>query len=43
MSLNANSSGNKGSILGDLNFYGKGGLQFYTQLKTVTALWRYAV
>lgn len=33
-------TGNKGSILGDLNFYGKGGVQFYTQLKTVTSLWR---
>jgi malonate-semialdehyde dehydrogenase (acetylating)/methylmalonate-semialdehyde dehydrogenase len=33
-------TGNKGSILGDLNFYGKGGIQFYTQLKTVTSLWR---
>lgn len=27
--------------MGDLNFYGKGGLQFYTQLKTVTALWKH--
>ncbi|GAO49612.1 hypothetical protein G7K_3761-t1 [Saitoella complicata NRRL Y-17804] len=34
-------TGNKGSILGDLNFYGKGGVQFYTQLKTVTALWKH--
>lgn len=33
-------TGNKGSILGDLNFYGKGGIQFYSQLKTVTSLWR---
>jgi len=33
-------TGNKGSILGDLNFYGKAGIQFYTQLKTVTSLWR---
>lgn len=33
-------TGNKGSILGDLNFYGKGGMQFYTQLKTITSLWR---
>ncbi|KAK9379343.1 Aldehyde/histidinol dehydrogenase [Kockiozyma suomiensis] len=33
-------TGNKGSILGDLNFYGKAGLHFYTQLKTVTALWK---
>ncbi|KAK9376374.1 Aldehyde/histidinol dehydrogenase [Lipomyces chichibuensis] len=35
-------TGNKRSILGDLNFYGKSGLQFYTQTKTVTALWRSA-
>jgi len=33
-------TGNKGSILGDLNFYGKAGIQFYTQLKTVTSMWR---
>ncbi|KAK9388376.1 Aldehyde/histidinol dehydrogenase [Lipomyces mesembrius] len=33
-------TGNKKSILGDLNFYGKSGLHFYTQTKTVTALWR---
>ncbi|KAK9325381.1 Aldehyde/histidinol dehydrogenase [Lipomyces orientalis] len=33
-------TGNKSSILGDLNFYGKAGLHFYTQMKTVTALWR---
>jgi malonate-semialdehyde dehydrogenase (acetylating)/methylmalonate-semialdehyde dehydrogenase len=33
-------TGNKASILGDLNFYGKGGVQFYTQLKTITSLWR---
>ncbi|CAG8447685.1 8568_t:CDS:2 [Diversispora eburnea] len=33
-------TGNKGSIQGDLNFYGKSGLQFYTQTKTVTSLWR---
>eukprot|EP00041_Stephanoeca_diplocostata_P020037 m.439677 g.439677 ORF g.439677 m.439677 type:complete len:537 (+) comp21454_c0_seq1:53-1663(+) len=33
-------TGNKGSILGDLNFYGKAGVHFYTQLKTVTSLWR---
>jgi hypothetical protein len=32
--------GSRGSILGDLNFYGKGGVQFYTKLKTVTALWK---
>lgn len=33
-------TGSRGSILGDLNFYGKTGIQFFTQLKTVTALWR---
>lgn len=33
-------TGNKGSILGDLNFYGKAGVNFYTQLKTVTSAWR---
>eukprot|EP01134_Creolimax_fragrantissima_P006871 CFRG6871T1 len=33
-------SGNKGSIRGDLNFYGKAGIDFLTQLKTVTSLWR---
>jgi malonate-semialdehyde dehydrogenase (acetylating)/methylmalonate-semialdehyde dehydrogenase len=27
-------------ISGDANFYGKSGLNFYTQLKTVTQLWR---
>jgi len=33
-------TGNKASILGDLNFYGKAGVSFYTQLKTVTSAWR---
>lgn len=33
-------TGSRGSILGDLNFYGKSGVQFYTQYKTVTTLWR---
>lgn len=33
-------TGSRGSIQGDLNFYGKTGVQFYTQIKTVTALWR---
>lgn len=32
-------SGNKKSFLGDSNFYGKAGLYFLTQYKTVTALW----
>lgn len=33
-------SGNKGSFLGDIAFYGKSGLNFYTQNKTTTSLWR---
>ncbi|KAJ6257812.1 Omega-crystallin [Drechslerella dactyloides] len=34
-------TGNKASIAGNANyFYGRHGLQFYTQLKTVTSLWR---
>jgi len=33
-------TGNKDSIRGDLNFYGKAGVHFYTQLKTITARWR---
>merc|ERR1711982_231412 len=33
-------TGNKRSILGDMNFYGKAGVRFYTQLKTVTSSWR---
>eukprot|EP00440_Ansanella_granifera_P044167 gb/GFBE01047865.1/.p1 GENE.gb/GFBE01047865.1/~~gb/GFBE01047865.1/.p1 ORF type:complete len:522 (+),score=143.09 gb/GFBE01047865.1/:1-1566(+) len=33
-------TGNKKSILGDLNFYGKAGVNFYTQLKTVTSSWK---
>ncbi|KAF9479732.1 methylmalonate-semialdehyde dehydrogenase [Pholiota conissans] len=33
-------SGNKGSVLGDLGFYGKGGINFYTQNKTITSLWK---
>ena len=32
-------TGSRGSIRGDINFYGKSGVQFYTQIKTVTALW----
>lgn len=34
-------TGNKGSFLGDLNFYGKSGVEFITQFKTVTSLWRH--
>ncbi|XP_076318362.1 putative methylmalonate-semialdehyde/malonate-semialdehyde dehydrogenase [acylating], mitochondrial isoform X2 [Tachypleus tridentatus] len=33
-------TGSRGSFLGDSNFYGKSGLNFYTQVKTVTQLWR---
>ncbi|MFH4982488.1 hypothetical protein AB6A40_009197 [Gnathostoma spinigerum] len=33
-------TGNKRSYYGDNNFLGKAGLRFYTQLKTVTQLWR---
>ncbi|CAI2341071.1 unnamed protein product [Caenorhabditis sp. 36 PRJEB53466] len=32
-------TGSRGSFLGDLNFYGKAGVQFYTQWKTVTQYW----
>ncbi|XP_021717239.1 methylmalonate-semialdehyde dehydrogenase [acylating], mitochondrial-like [Chenopodium quinoa] len=33
-------TGSKASFAGDLNFYGKAGVQFYTQLKTVTQQWK---
>ncbi|PCH33746.1 methylmalonate-semialdehyde dehydrogenase [Wolfiporia cocos MD-104 SS10] len=33
-------SGNKASFLGDIPFYGRGGIDFYTQNKTTTALWK---
>ncbi|KAL4069733.1 Aldehyde/histidinol dehydrogenase [Scleroderma yunnanense] len=33
-------SGNKGSVLGDIGFYGRSGINFYTQNKTTTSLWR---
>jgi malonate-semialdehyde dehydrogenase (acetylating)/methylmalonate-semialdehyde dehydrogenase len=33
-------TGSRGSFRGDMNFYGKAGIQFYTQLKTVTQMWR---
>ncbi len=33
-------TGNKKSIQGDLNFYGKAGVQFYTQWKTVSSNWK---
>ena len=33
-------TGNKDSFRGDLNFYGKANIQFYTQMKTITARWK---
>ncbi|KAG0329261.1 hypothetical protein BGZ99_002809 [Dissophora globulifera] len=34
-------TGSRGSIRGDVNFYGKAGINFYTSTKSVTALWRH--
>ncbi|OMJ12945.1 putative methylmalonate-semialdehyde dehydrogenase [acylating], mitochondrial [Smittium culicis] len=34
-------TGNKASFFGDTNFYGRSGINFYTQLKTITSLWRH--
>ncbi|KAG7237131.1 hypothetical protein INR49_032772 [Caranx melampygus] len=33
-------TGSRGSFRGDTNFYGKQGIQFYTQVKTVTSQWK---
>lgn len=33
-------TGNKASMWGNLNFYGKAGVQFFTQWKTITARWK---
>jgi len=33
-------TGNKDSFLGQNNFYGKAGVHFFTQLKTITSRWR---
>jgi malonate-semialdehyde dehydrogenase (acetylating)/methylmalonate-semialdehyde dehydrogenase len=33
-------TGSKASFIGANNFYGKGAVHFYTQVKTVTSLWR---
>ena len=33
-------TGNKKSFAGNLNFYGKNGVEFFTQWKTITSLWR---
>ncbi|CAH1790819.1 unnamed protein product [Owenia fusiformis] len=32
-------TGSRGSFRGDTNFYGKQGINFYTQVKTVTQMW----
>lgn len=32
-------TGSRASIRGDIHFYGKQGVQFYTQIKTITANW----
>lgn len=33
-------TGSRGSFHGDLNFYGRAGFNFYTQIKTVTSMWK---
>ena len=33
-------SGWRGSFSGDLHFYGRNGVQFFTRTKTVTSVWR---
>ena len=33
-------TGNKKSFHGDMNFYGKNGVRFFTQMKTITARWK---
>jgi malonate-semialdehyde dehydrogenase (acetylating)/methylmalonate-semialdehyde dehydrogenase len=33
-------TGSRASFAGDLNFYGKAGVHFFTQLKTVTSQWK---
>ena len=32
-------TGSRASIRGDINFYGKSGMSFYTQIKTITSKW----
>ncbi|CAM9897054.1 unnamed protein product [Choristocarpus tenellus] len=32
-------TGSRGSFRGDINFYGKQGVQFYTRMKTITSSW----
>jgi malonate-semialdehyde dehydrogenase (acetylating)/methylmalonate-semialdehyde dehydrogenase len=34
-------TGNKGSFRGDINFYGKSGVNFYTQIKSVITRWQF--
>lgn len=36
-------TGSRGSIRGDVHFYGKQGAQFYTQIKTITSNWDFRV
>merc|ERR1719326_1137026 len=33
-------TGSRASFVGSVNFYGRSGVQFYTQIKTVTASWK---
>jgi len=33
-------TGSRGSFIGSTNFYGKSAIHFYTQVKTITSLWR---
>jgi malonate-semialdehyde dehydrogenase (acetylating)/methylmalonate-semialdehyde dehydrogenase len=33
-------TGNKRSFWGDCNFYGKSGMRFFTQQRTITARWK---
>jgi len=33
-------TGSRASFLGEVNFYGRQGFNFFTQMKTVTQLWR---
>jgi len=34
-------TGSRGSIRGDINFYGKQAINFFTQTKTITSNWKY--
>jgi len=35
-------TGSRGSFVGATHFYGKEGVKFYTQIKTITSNWRAA-